>query len=89
MERIVRTTRNIDSDCSRVHIHPDATVLMNTELAGQELRLGDDPILFYLAHPVGRNVSHGISSLLGDYIKEVTRSCRSVTRNGEADFLFR
>ena len=62
---LVCTKRDIDNAFRRVNLHPDAVVIMCTELVGSELGLGDDPLFFYLALPFGWNGPPGIFLFLG------------------------
>ena len=74
-KRIVCTKRAIDSAFRRSNIHPDATVIMDTELVGQELQFGDDPIFLYLSIRFGREGSPGISTIVGI----ISRKSRTAT----------
>ena len=87
-KRIVCTKRDIESAFRRICIHPEAALIMCTELVDKELGISDDVIVFYLALPFGWNGSPGIFALVGDYIRKVTSGYRPSTPQWESEIPF-
>ena len=78
-KQLVCTKRDIDSACRRVNLHPDASIIMCTEVLGSEIGLPDDPMFYYLALPFGWNGSPGCFALVTDFMKEVIAGYKSST----------
>ena len=70
-KNLVCAKRDIDSAFRRINLHPDASIIMCTEVIGSELGLPDDPMFYYMALPFGWDGSPGCFSLATDFMKEV------------------
>ena len=87
-QRLVCAKRDIDSAFPRLNLHPDAVVMMNTELKGEELGLEQDPIIFYPVLPFGWDGSPGVFSMASDFVKDVVSGYRPSTPNWESSLDF-